>query len=762
MFPSNVYDGEYDFDDYCYSHVCLADHQSPQELPFYKDHWLIDSGASDHITPYLGDFSSILQGELLASTANGSIIQMHGPGTVILKQDRPKVPPVLLTGVWYAPEAAHRLLSVTVFTSHDFTCKITNVTKIWDRQGKLVVQASALLPTTPLHWFRSTLITPGGSVYSLQAGDSTHLWHLRLGHPSKNALHHAHKHLKGIPILQDHASAEAGPCKGCQFGKAHQHAFPPSSKRSDRVLGLIHTDLCEFPILSHSHAKWMITFIDDASGFSALHFLRSKADAVIALQSLITWAEAQTGYRLRSIRSDRGGEYINQSLRTFLSSRGIEHQTSVLRTPQQNGRAERFNRTILEKSEAMRQHACLPLSFWQDAVETSLHIYNKQPMRQLDWSTPIFKWNGEKPDISYFKVFGSQAYVFIPTEERQHKLSAKAEEAIFIGYEKGTKGYKFWSSKRRHVIVSSTTTFDEFTFPFCSKKGEDKPPSISIPHSSDNVQESTEMSNNQDKTLQDRVSEDVPTTHYYQFAPQEDQHPNQQLPPEDGHDEQQQTKPTNEEDDLGTMYSTVFWNRIIASAAPVVNIPKQYRDVTKLSQAEQKPWRLAMDDEIKSLMERNVWKLVVLPPGRVPVKGRWVYAVKSDGRKKARFVTKGFTQIYRIDFEETFSPVVRFETVHLLLSIAALEDWEIEALDVKTPFLFGELDEEIYMEQPEGFVKRVKRRKFVAYSRPFTDSNKPLYNGTRPCTIPLSRWVSFVLLQILASIFISTTRTSSF
>ena len=121
-----------------------------------------------------------------------------------------------------------------------------------------------------------------------------------------------------------------------------------------------------------------LPIFDDASGFAALHFLRSKADAVTALQDLVSWAEAQTGYRLRSIHSDRGGEYINQSLKTFLSSRGIEHQTSVPRTPQQNGRAERFNRTILEKSEAMRQHACLPPSFWQDAVETALHIYSEQ------------------------------------------------------------------------------------------------------------------------------------------------------------------------------------------------------------------------------------------------------------------------------------------------------------------------------------------------------------------------------------------------
>ena len=238
----------------------------------------------------------------MASTANGFIIQMHGPGTIVLKQDTPKAPIVCLTGVWYAPEAAHRLLSVTVLTSQGFSCKITDKTKIWDKQGKLVIQASALLSSTLLHWFRSKLIIPEGAVYSLQESNSYHLWHLRLGHTSKNALCHAHKHLKGIPTLQEPASD--GPCKGCQLGKAHERAFPASLKHSDRVLGLIHIDLCEFLIQSHSHAKWMITFIDDASGFAALHFLQSKAEAVTALQDLVSWAEAQTGYHLRSIHLD--------------------------------------------------------------------------------------------------------------------------------------------------------------------------------------------------------------------------------------------------------------------------------------------------------------------------------------------------------------------------------------------------------------------------------------------------------------------------
>ena len=184
----------------------------------------------------------------------------------------------------------------------------------------------------------------------------------------------------------------------------------------------------------------------------------------------------------------------------------------------------------------MCQHACLPSSFWQDAIETTLHIYNRQPMHCLNWSTLISKWNSDIPDVSYSKVFGSQAYVLISKEDRQNKLSVKAEEAIFIGYEKGTKGYKFWSSKCQRVVISSTATFDEFTFPFCAKKTDDKPPSLSIPLDSDNIQES-------DKPDKPQSSEDVPTTYYYQFPPMEDQYPNLQISLEEDPDDQQPSQP---------------------------------------------------------------------------------------------------------------------------------------------------------------------------------------------------------------------------
>ena len=116
-------------------------------------------------------------------------------------------------------------------------------------------------------------------------------------------------------------------------------------------------------------------------------------------------------------------------------------------------------------------------------------------------------------------------------------------------------------------------------------------------------------------------------------------------------------------------------------------------------------------DEGDKIHKRKVWELVDLPKGHKPIKGRWIFALKSDGQRKSQFIAKGFTQVFGIDYETTFSPVARFETLHLLLSLVVLHDWEIEALDVKTAFLFGELDKEIYMEQPEGFIVKDQERK---------------------------------------------------
>ena len=138
-----------------------------------------------------------------------------------------------------------------------------------------------------------------------------------------------------------------------------------------------------------------------------------------------------------------------------------------------------------------------------------------------------------------------------------------------------------------------------------------------------------------------------------------------------------------------------------------------YKDIARLPQAEQKLWQLACQEELNMLHKRKVFELVDHPRDRKVIKNQWVFDVKSDGRKKAHLVVKGFSQVKGLDFDQVFSPVVRFETVHLMLALAALENWYITGLDIQSTYLYGKLDEEIYMEQPEGFAVPRQERKVL-------------------------------------------------
>ena len=160
-----------------------------------------------------------------------------------------------------------------------------------------------------------------------------------------------------------------------------------------------------------------------------------------------------------------------------------------------------------------------------------------------------------------------------------------------------------------------------------------------------------------------------------------------------------------------------FMEYLLEKAVPMLktahDTPKEwnFRDIMRLPERERKEWIRACIEEIEALKQRKVFELTSLPSGRKTIKNRWVFDLKSDGRKRARLVAKGFTQVEGIDYTEIFSPVVRFESVRIMLALAALENWFITAIDVKTAFLYGKLDEEIYMEQPEGFKIQGKEQK---------------------------------------------------
>jgi len=144
-------------------------------------------------------------------------------------------------------------------------------------------------------------------------------------------------------------------------------------------------------------------------------------------------------------------------------------------TPQQNGKAEWFNCTIMDKAMSMLQTVGLSNGFWEHALSTATHIYNHTPIHSLKWHTPHEAWNtGHIPDVSYFQVFGCKAYMHVPAD-KQHKLDAKAILVTFVGYELGSKGYRLWDKNTHSVHLSRDVTFDESSFPARDKETSPTP-----------------------------------------------------------------------------------------------------------------------------------------------------------------------------------------------------------------------------------------------------------------------------------------------
>ena len=152
----------------------------------------------------------------------------------------------------------------------------------------------------------------------------------------------------------------------------------------------------------------------------------------------------------------------------------------------------------------------------------------------------------------------------------------------------------------------------------------------------------------------------------------------------------------------------------LLAAAYVGRDPASYAEAMRSTNADS--WEEVCQYEIDVLNKNKTWELVNLPAGRKAVKSKWVFKHKADGRYRARLVAKGFTQIPSLDYDETFLPITRFKSLWLLLALAVLEDWEVHQLDVKSAFLNGVFDEEIYMEQPQGLINTGKETQVCCYA----------------------------------------------
>ncbi|GJS68662.1 retrovirus-related pol polyprotein from transposon TNT 1-94 [Tanacetum coccineum] len=289
------------------------------------------------------------------------------------------------------------------------------------------------------------------------------LWHRRLSHLNFGAINHLARHglVRGLPKLKfekDHL------CSACALGKSSKKPHKPKSEDTNQEkLYLLHMDLCgPMRVASVNGKKYILVIVDDYSRFTWVKCLRSKDEAPAFIINFLKMIQVRLKETVRRIRTDNGTEFVNQTLREYYEKVGISHETSVARSPQQNGVVERRNRTLIEAARTMLIYAKAPLFLWAEAVATACYTQNRSMIRRRHGKTPYELLHDKPPDLSYLHVFGALCY---PTNDSENlgKLQPKADIGIFIGYAPTKKAFRIYNRRTRRIIETIHVDFDELT-----------------------------------------------------------------------------------------------------------------------------------------------------------------------------------------------------------------------------------------------------------------------------------------------------------
>src|SRR5229473_7361545 len=210
---------------------------------------------------------------------------------------------------------------------------------------------------------------------------------------------------------------------------------------------------------------YWVFFIDNFSCFKAVYLLKHQSETFAAFKQFKAWAENLTSERMGSLHNNKGGVYMSREFKAFCIDHGIQRQHTVRNRPQQNGVAERANRTIEEGIISLLYESGMSPSFWGEAMASFIHVSNRMTTTLLQGATPYETFYGSKPDLSHLCIWGCIAYVLIQRDKRPlESLGVYMEKCIFVEYPQGFKGWKFYNPLTRQVLILEHANFDEHFF----------------------------------------------------------------------------------------------------------------------------------------------------------------------------------------------------------------------------------------------------------------------------------------------------------
>lgn len=697
--------------------------------------WIVDSGASEHMCyskelfckyEKLSQIKNIMIGD-------GTMIQGIGIGQIKLKAFNGKCwVETTLNNVLHVPKMTANLFSVGAAITKGYEVKMNYdqcmfiknnvVSAVAKRDGKIYKMCFKNIETVSC----ANIGTVSENLIE---------WHCKMVHQNIDQV----KNILNRNDIQYNSGADSI-CVPCIKGKQHKLSYNLSETKTEKPGQLIHMDLCG-PMETDSlgGARYFLLIKDDYSRYRVVYFIKNKSETENKIYEFIMRTKTNPGHTIQTIRTDNGSEFINSKVKQIMINNGIQHQTSVAFTPQQNGCAEREIRTIVEAARTMILEKNYNKNLWAEAVNTAVFVLNRTGQSRVKNKTPFEIWFDKGMyDIHNLRIFGSKVAVHIPDQKRK-KWDPKSEIGIFLGYGEDTKGFRIYFPNKNKVEIKRDVIFIE-NAQKCDKiptqknneeivqdillENIDFEEEIDVEENniSTNSRQhgegtQTEFDENATETDADKnVTENILEDNIITNSRQDGE--DTQTEVDENTTETSRDKNSTENKRMRRQprwlndYETNFedCNDPETNFLSINNEPNSYEEA--LQRDDKENWLKAIEKEIKTLKENNTWTEVKECPKDVEiVSSKWVFKIKEDlegGKQyKARLVARGFEQT-SCD-SEIYAPVARLTTFRLFMIIANKMKLPVHQLDVTGAFLYGDIDETVYMKLPDGTKCKLNR-----------------------------------------------------
>ena len=663
----------------------VVDGERPRRRAGCTYEWILDSGATRHICASRAAFSTMGKVSRSVRVADGKEIKAVGAGKVemLFTGVDGRGVRIELDDVLYVPEVERDIISLPSL------CRAGHEVRMAEGQMDVLLASGELLRAVERD--RLFILDAVPLEIVVAAVTESPDWHRRAGHVGNAALIKACECVDGIPRGELTNSCE---CESCTIAKMRRSPGKARTRETTRRLELVHSDIhgpMRTPTFRDGHV-YLICFVDDFTGYVAVYTLKAKSQALAALKHYIASICGPVGQKIGTLRTDNGGEYISAEFESFLLESGIHHELTVPYTPEQNGVAERYWQTLLGSMRAMIADADCDKMWWGYAAKTACYLRNRIPNKRSGEVTPYEKMFDRRPDLSHLRTWGCRALVRVPIGAG--KLEPRAVAGMLVGYSDSAKAYLVWLPLENEVIVARDVKFyeDQYLPKMDNQATRLAELTAAEPGPGSPVGPSPPVHG--PAYLQQPPIPSVPAGSTTVAAPTVSA----------------SGRPVRNRVANSRIYSKEYANMAVESGVEgeFGDEPATFQEALESPDSAQ--WTAAMQEEIDNLTKNGTWELVKLPPDARAISCKWVFRIKRDAenrpvRYKSRLVARGFLQRPEQDYRETFSPVIRLESLRATLALAAARGWPIYQADVTAAYLNGDIDVELFMEQPPGFVK---------------------------------------------------------